>query len=81
MFGENKNFLNDKENKNPNHPTNFPCHASNFYRMAFKQVKNMRLERSVSDLERLYRSAVGGLSHLIGNNGGYSTGSDIRSIT
>lgn len=70
MRTQNTAFSNDKENKVLNDLVDINRDASEFYKSALDKVKNPRLERSFSDLERLHSSVASDLSRQIRNNGG-----------
>lgn len=60
----------DKENKILAHLIDINQDASDFYNSALGRVRNSRLERSFSDLERLHSAVVSDLSRKIRENGG-----------
>lgn len=70
MLKQKDDFSNDKENKILNSLVDINLDASDFYKSALQRVKNPRLERSFSDLERLHSSVASDLSRQIRTNGG-----------
>lgn len=61
---------NDKENKILNQLVDINQDASEFYKSALERVKNPRLERSFSDLQRLHNAVIHDLTQQIVENGG-----------